>query len=175
MTKLTRLTILGAAAVLALGASLASCGRTDGGAAPAAPADTGKIGDAVKADVARLVADFNAHDAAKASAHDAPDVVAMAHGQPNVVGSAADLAGGQKAFAADPTQSVSVGDPVVDVAGSGDMAVYRSTYVYRGMDPKTKKPMTEHGNYLAGYKKQPDGSWKIAWSVISDTGPVAAK
>jgi hypothetical protein len=45
-------------------------------------------------------------------------------------------------------------------------------------DPKTKKDATETGNYIAVYKPQTDGSWKLAWSVGADTpapAPAAAK
>jgi len=76
---------------------------------------------------------------------------------------------------ADPAANVSVSNEIVDVAASGDMAVYRATYAYRFTDPATKQPATEHGNWLMGYKVQPDGSWKLAWGVVSDTGPAAAK
>lgn len=168
---MTKPQLAGAAMAALMAASLGGCDKTE----PAKPAvDTGKIAAAVKADVAQLVVDFNAHDAAKATGHDAADAVLMAHGQANVVGAAADLASSQKAFAADASQHVAVANEAVDVAASGDMAVYRSTYVANAMNPKTKKAMTENGNYLAGYKMEPDGSWKIAWSVVSDTGPAPA-
>ncbi len=62
----------------------------------------------------------------------------------------------------------------MDVSAAGDMAVYRSTYVYNFADLKTKKPTTENGDYLAGYRKQPNGSWKIDWSIASDTPPPQA-
>jgi ketosteroid isomerase-like protein len=162
---------LGSALALAAVASLAACNKPEA-AKPAA--DTGKISDAVKADVAQLVSDANAQDATKVTSHNAPDVVRMFHGQPNTVGAAANADGAKKAMATpDPAYKVTIADPVVDVAASGDMAVYRSTYVATFTDPKTKKPGTETGNYVAGYKLQPDGSWKIEWSVASDS-PAAA-
>jgi len=161
---MTRTQVTGVAIGVLAAASLAACN-----APPAKPAvDTGKIADAVKADEAQLVADFNAHDAAKVVSHDAPDVFQMGHGTPNVVGPAADLAA-NKTLLADPAQNFAVSGATVDVAASGDMAVYRSSYVYNFTDPKTKKPATESGNYLSGYKLQPDGSWKMEWSDISDT------
>jgi hypothetical protein len=46
----------------------------------------------------------------------------------------------------------------------------RANYAFRFTDPKTNKPTTEHGNRVMGYKVQPDGSWKLAWGVVSDTG-----
>lgn len=49
------------------------------------------------------------------------------------------------------------------------MAVYRSTYTFTVTDLKTKKTTTENGNYLAGWREQSNGSWKLEWSVVSDT------
>lgn len=140
---------------------------------PVATADTAKIADTIKADAAQLVEHFNTHDAEKAVSHDAPDYVGMFHGAPNVVGPAADLAL-TKLQVADPASKISVSDETVDVASAGDMAVYRATYVYTMTDAATKKPITENGNWLLGYKPQPDGAWKIAWAVVSDTGPAPA-
>jgi ketosteroid isomerase-like protein len=149
-----------------------ACARPQ--AAPPAT-DTGKIADTVKSDVAQAAADFNAHDAVKLSSHDAPDVVGMVHGAPNVVGAADALANNRRNFAMDPSQHVTITSENVDVAGSGEMAIYRSTYVLSAVDPKSKKTVSENGNYLAEYKRQSDGSWKIAWSVISDTAPPPPK
>jgi len=108
----------------------------------------------------------------KAVGHDAAGVVFMFHGQPNVVGVDADLAD-TKAQMADPAVKLAVSNETVEVASSGDMAVWHSTYARTSTDPKTKTPITENGNWLMGYKQQSDGSWKITWSIASDT-PSAA-
>ena len=159
--------LLGGVLGLAASVSLAGCNAP----APAKPAvDTAKIADAVKADADALVTDFNARDAAKAVAHDAPGMVAMFHGAPNVVGVDADLAN-TKVQMADAALKLAVSNETVDVASSGDMAVYRSTYAYTFTDPKTKKPTTETGNWVIGYKQQAGGAWKITWNVVSDTPP----
>jgi ketosteroid isomerase-like protein len=169
---MTKIQMTGVAMAVLMAAFVGACGKPES-AKPAV--DTGKIADAVKADEAQLLADFNAHDAAKVASHDAPDVVQMAHGAPNTVGPAADLAANQQLFTGDPTQHFAIANETVDVSASGDMAIYRSTYVYNFVDPKTRKPVSENGNYVAGYKPQPDGSWKIAWSIIADTAaPPAA-
>ena len=42
-------------------------------------------------------------------------------------------------------------------------------YAYDFTDPKTKKPTTEHGNWLLVFKKQSDGAMKEAYGVVSDT------
>lgn len=158
------------AAVLALAASLSACAKPE---AAKPVVDTAKVAEAVKADLTQLVADFNAKDAAKAAAHDAPDYVGMFHGAPNVVGPEQDLAL-TKMQVSDPAVKLVMSDEVVDVAASGEMAVVRSTYAYTFTDPKTKAPTTENGNWVLGYKTQPDGAWKIAWAVVSDTPPAAA-
>jgi ketosteroid isomerase-like protein len=155
-------------------ASLAACNNTVEPTTPAA--DTGKIAAAVKADVDQLSNDFNAHDADRVAGHDAPDVVQMAHGGANTTGTAADLAANKQLFATDKIARVTLANTSVGVSAAGDMAVYRSTYVYTFTNPKTKAPDTESGNYLAGYKRQPSGAWRIEWSVLSNTpAPPAAK
>jgi ketosteroid isomerase-like protein len=136
--------------------------------------DKAKVAEAIKADVHLLVAQFNARDVEKAVAHDTPNYVGMFHGMPNVNGAAEDMAV-TKQQVSDPAANVAVSNEKVDVADSGEMAVYRATYAYRYTDPATKQPTTEHGNWLMGYQKQADGSWKLTWGVISDTGPGAAK
>lgn len=101
-------------------------------------------------------------------------MVGMFHGEPNVVGPEADLATTKKLFADSPDAHFSVANESVDVSSSGDMAVYRATYTYTATDPKTKKPMTETGNIVAGYKPQADGTWKVAWDIGADTPAAAA-
>lgn len=165
------------AAATAMLLTLAACNRPaeTTAAAPAAAAntvDTAAIAAAVRADVAGLVAAFNARDAAKAVSYDAPDYISMMHGQPNVVGAAADLIATQ-AQVADPNAKLVVSDEHVDVAAAGDQAVYRATYAYTYTDPKTKVAVTEPGNWVLVFKTQPDGSRKIALGVISDTPPAS--
>lgn len=152
---------------------LAGCGVQPVAQPAAEPVDTAKIEQALKADVATLVAAFNAHDAVKAVSFDAPDFVGMFHGMPNVVGPEADLAL-TKQQVADPASKVSFTDENVSVAAAGDRALWRATYAYTFTDPATKKPATEHGNWLMGFWKQADGAWKLKWSVVSDTGPAPA-
>lgn len=168
---MTRSKIAGAALSALLAASLAGCAKPE---AAKPEVDTAKIADTVKADVNQLVADFNAKDAEKSVSHDAPDYVGMMHGTANVKGPAEDLALTKQQIA-DPAAKVTVSDEIVDVAKAGDLAIYRATYGYTFTDPKTKKPTTEVGNWVLGFRPQPDGSMKIAWGVISDTAAPAAK
>ena len=118
-----------------------------------------------------LVAELNARDAVKTVAHNAPGSVVMFHGAPNI-GPDADLVL-TKQMVTDPALQMALSNETVDVAASGDMAVFRASYTTTATDPKTNKPMTETGNWLAGYKQQSDGSWKIVWSIGADTPPAA--
>ncbi len=61
----------------------------------------------------------------------------------------------------------------VDVAKSGDLGYVQGTYTMASTDLKTKRRMTEKGNYVTVYKKQADGSWKIAADInTNDALPV---
>ena len=149
--------------------ALAACAQP--AAKPAV--DTAKIADAVKADAEASVADLNAKNVDKAVSHDAANIVGMFHGAPNISSPAEDLAQ-TKAQLADPAFKLTISNETVDVAQAGDMAIFRASYVATMTDPKTKKVGTENGNWVVQYKPQSDGSWKMALSVVSDTGSAPA-
>ncbi len=134
--------------------------------APAVPVDTTAIAGTVKADVAQLVAGINAHDAAKATAFDAPNIISMECGSPSTVGVDADRDGFQQGFAHNAGWRVSLIDETVDVASGGDMAVYRGTYDEDSSSAGV--PMTHKTNFIAEFKRQGDGSWRIAWYSVSN-------
>lgn len=134
--------------------------------AGAAPIDTAAIAKTIKADVAQLVAGLNAHDAVKTTAFDAPDVISMECGSPPAIGIEADREGFKTGFAHDPLWKVSLIDETVDVASSGDLAIYRGTYHEdNGVGGVL---MTHKTNFIAEFKHRPDGSWKIAWYIVSN-------
>ena len=164
---MTRLQLTCSVVCMLAASALTAC---DGGPVPP---DKGKISGAIKDDVHEVVAAFNTKDADKVVTHDAPDIVFMFHGQPNVVGVAADLAS-TKQMVADPRAYIQLGNETVDVADSGEMAVYHTVYKFTSTNPKGKGDVVEHGNWLIGYKLI-DGKWKIAWNVVSDTGPPPAE
>jgi ketosteroid isomerase-like protein len=148
--------------------ALAACNQAPG---TARAVDTATVVEMVKADIRQLVVDYNAHDAAKVAGHDAPDYVSMFHGVANAIGPEADRASLEKQMT-DPATRLELSDETVDVAASGDLAVYRATYRFHFTNPETKTVATETGNWIAGYKAQPDGALKLAWSIGADTGPV---
>ena len=158
MHKPTRLRLLPMVAGLAL---VAGCNS-----APAA--DGAKAREEVKSAMAGIVAAFVARDADKAVSWDGPDFVGIFHGTPNVIGQEADRAI-TKEQVADPGMKFSVGDEAIEVAASGDLAVWRATYSYTFTDPKTNQPKTEVGNWVVMWKRGSDGAMKETWSVVSDT------
>lgn len=134
-------------------------------AAPA-PADTTAIANIIKTDVAQLVAGLNAHDVDRTTAYDDTNVISMECGSPSTFGIAADREGFKNGFAGDPDWRVSLIDETVDVADSGDLAVYRGTY--NEDNGRAGVLMTHKTNFLAEFKRQGDGSWKIVWYSVSN-------
>lgn len=162
----TRIASLGLGVLLAVW--MTACAKPEA----AKPVDTVAIAEAVKADFHQLVEQFNGHNAEKVVSHDSPDYVGMFHGMPNVNGPEEDMAITRQQVA-DAALKLVVSNEIIDVAASGEMAVVRATYEYTFTDPATQQPKTEQGNWVLGYKAQPDGSWKTNWGVVSDTGPAS--
>ena len=128
--------------------------------------DTAAIAETIKTDVAQLVAGLNAHDVVKATAYDAPNIISMECGSPSTIGVEADREGFKTGFAHDPSWRVSLIDETIDVASSGDLAVYRGTY--NEDNSRAGVVMTHKTNFLAEFKRQSDGSWRIVWYSVSN-------
>ena len=128
--------------------------------------DQSAVAQTIKAAVAQVVAGINAHDPIKATAYDAPDIVSMECGSPSTVGIEADREGFRLGFARDAAWKVSLIDETVDVASSGDLAVYRGTY--NEDSSREGVPMTHKTNFIAEFARQSDGSWKIVWYSVSN-------
>jgi ketosteroid isomerase-like protein len=118
----------------------------------------------IRSEVAEIVAGINTEDIAKATKYDAPDLVSMESGRTPSVGAKADHDGLAMAFKYAPGWHLTKIDETVDVARSGDMAVYRGTYAEDSTHDGV--PFTHTGNYIAGFKHDPDGVWRIHWSAI---------
>ena len=128
--------------------------------------DTAAIAKTIKADVAQLVAGLNAHDPVKTTAYDSANIISMECGSPSAVGIEADREGFKTGFAHDPLWKVRLIDETVDVASSGDLAVYRGTY--NEDNGGNGLLMTHKTNFLAEFKHQSDGSWKMVWYSVSN-------
>jgi uncharacterized protein (TIGR02246 family) len=156
-------------ASIALAVLLAGCNRAT---APVA-ADTR---DADATAIRQLESDwlkaYQAKDADKITSFYTDDASVFNPGMPMVTGKADILSANQKETA-DKNFSVTFppSDKVV-VSKSGDMAYTQGSFTAMFTDTKTKKPMTEKGNYVEVYMKQADGSWKDVADISSSGGPV---
>lgn len=70
----------------------------------------------------------------------------------------------------DPAYQLSWKTVEVGVAGSGDLAYTRGSYDFTYT--AGGKAVREHGKDLVVWKKQADGSWKVAVDMFSADGPV---
>jgi ketosteroid isomerase-like protein len=123
------------------------------------------IASQIKRDVAEIVAGINAKDIDKATKFDAPDLISMESMREPSFGAKADHDGLAMAFKYAPSWHLSLIDESVDIAKAGDMAIYRGTYAEDSM--RDGVPYTHKGNYVAGFRSDPDGMWRIHWSVIA--------
>ena len=81
--------------------------------APAVSVDATVSAETIKTDVAQLVSGINAHDAVKATAYDAPNIISMECGSPSTIGVEADREGFKLGFAHDADWRVSFIDETV--------------------------------------------------------------
>lgn len=140
-----------------------------GSSAAVASVDAAAIAATIRKDVAQLVAGLNAHDPAKTTAYDAPDIVSFECGSPPAVGIEADREGFKTGFARDPAWRVSLIEETVDVAGSGDLAVYRGTYDED--HGRAGVLMTHKTTFIAEFRRRGDGPWKMVWYSVSNMEP----
>jgi ketosteroid isomerase-like protein len=119
----------------------------------------------IRSEVAEIIAGINAKDIDRATKYDAPDLVSMESGRGPSTGAKADRGGLLMAFKYAPSWHLTMIDETVDVAEAGDTAVYRGTYEEDSM--RDGVPFTHTGNYVAGFRHDPDGIWRVHWSVIA--------
>ena len=123
----------------------------------------------IRSEVAEIIAGINAKDIGKATKYDAPDLVSMESGRSPSTGAQADHDGLSMTFKYAPSWHLTMIDETVDVAKVGDMAVYRGTYAEDSEHDGV--PFTHTGNYVAGFRRDPDGVWRVHWSVIAWQSP----
>ena len=137
------------------------------------PAPQSVIAAQIRADVAEIIDGINSKDIAKATKFDAPDLVSMESMRSPSYGAAADHEGLAMAFKYAPSWHLTMIDEAVDVATSGNMAIYRSTYNEDSVRDGT--PFTHKVNYIAEFRRDPDGMWRIHWSMVCAQSPSAKK
>ena len=137
--------------------------------AAAGPVDTTAVAEIIRGNVARLVAGLNAHDVNETTAFDAENIVSMECGSPPATGIESDREGFKIGFARDPDWRVSLINETVEVASSGDLAVYRG--VYNEDNGRAGVLTTHKTNFIAEFKRQGDGTFKMAWYVVANMEP----
>ncbi len=127
---------------------------------PQAPTDGQTNADAINRLAEEMLAAFEAKDSAKVNSYYAPGAVIATPGRP----AAKDGRAVSKAIKddiADPNLKISVSNEKTEVAGSGDLAYRRGSFKITTTNPQTKQAEQSEGTYLAVFRKQADGSWKI--------------
>jgi uncharacterized protein (TIGR02246 family) len=101
----------------------------------------------------------------------ADDATLMTPGMPGMKGKDA-IRSMLKTMTSDPNLKLDFSAQRVEISKSGDVAFSQGTYQMVMTDAKTKKPVTDKGSYVTGYKKQADGSWKAVSDInVSELPP----
>ena len=116
--------------------------------------------------------EFTAKDMDKVLAHYADDGSVLMPDIGIMTGKDA-IRGGLKDFLADPAFTLDLQTAKVEVSKGSDIAYSQGTYAVTFTDPKAKKVMTEKGKYVEVYRKQADGSWKVAEDINNADAPAA--
>jgi len=161
-----KLSFISAAAILALQVGCAPAQP------PAAPDTRAADEKAIRDGEAQWVKDFAAKDVEKVAAHYADDGYSMIPDMTIMKNKDAIRAGLKEEFS-DPNSTLDFHPDKVEVARSGDIAYSQGNYTYTSTDPETKKRVIEHGGYVEVYKKQADGSWKVAEDIATQEAPPA--
>ena len=148
--------------IVCLTLALLAVGCSNAPAPTPTPADT-RAADvqAVKDIETAWSKDANSKDADKWASYLAEDGSGLYPGGATLNGRAAVKAAMAPYFA-DPNFSLNFQSTRAMASKGGDMVYSQGTYTMTMTNPKTKKPMTDHGKYLTVYTKQADGSWKAA-------------
>ena len=135
-------------------------------------AEDASVADQVRKNALGVVAAYNANDAHGAAAYDAPDYVGVYHGSPNTIGPAADEAA-MKAQMASTNVQWQLGEGKVTVAKAGDLGIFEAPYTFLITTPEGGRA-SEHGTWIAIFKRQDDGSMKLWRSIASDIAAAPA-
>lgn len=155
----SRLLLLAVATVVACQPAAAPAGLPD--------ADKAAIQAATDSAEARFNAatkDWNAHVAA----YYTEDAVVLAPNMPSVSGRQ-NIAQFMGSF---PAPS-NVNFTVDEVEGHGDLAYVKGTFEMDFTPPGATAPVHDKGKYLEVWKKQADGSWKVAHDMFNSDLPMA--
>ena len=150
---------LGRTLVLAGAVGLVACAQP--APTPTPTPDTRAADEAaLRATIKDWATAAQAKDATKFTSFYTEDAVVMMAGAPDISGMPA-IREGLGHMMSDPAFSLSFEPANVVVARSGDLAYETGPYSMT-MTGADKKAATERGHYVAVWRKQSDGSWKVA-------------
>lgn len=112
---------------------------------------------------------FNAGDAAKVCGLFAPDLIAQVRGQPER--SYTDLCNLLKRSLSDPTKTYTYALVLKEILVAGDVAVVRLTWTLKVRQKDTGNETATDEFGIDIFRRQADGSWKIARFMSYDTSP----
>jgi ketosteroid isomerase-like protein len=135
--------------------ALSACDRA------AAPADPARESAAIQAQIETYAAAVKSGDIEKAVTVDAHDIHSYGGGGPDVTSADQDLKA-TIAASHDPNFAVAVKAEHTEVARSGDLAWQYGTWEAQASDPKSGKAVKSHGHWVAGWRKDDQGRWKLA-------------
>ena len=134
---------------------------------PPAPVDTRKADEAaIRAAGDALGQAFESKDIEKSLSFYVDDPVLFVPKGPAVIGKDA-LRKAFEPFMSVPGLKASTSGVIIDVAASGDLAFERGSFTNTITDAKGKTT-TEMGKLVLVWKKQADGSWKVAADTNAD-------
>jgi ketosteroid isomerase-like protein len=165
MNTSPRVGLLAAALLLPV---LAACQK------PALPADASKEIAVINARINALNRASTAKDPEGAVAADAPDIRAYGGGGPDIGSKDEDLKI-MKAIMADPAYAYQLRPEHTEIAKSGDIAFQTGSWTASATNPGTKSVAHWAGHWVAGWRKDAAGAWKMAaLSVANPPSPSTA-
>jgi len=154
---------------LAFCVAITSCSSRSGAPPRDAAADSAAVATAMQ----RYVADIRTSDASKIASWWTDDAVYIDRKDATIHGRAALDATLQRLLAT--TKVVDAAVESDDLSVSGDLAYFLGRYD-ETLRPSTGEPVHNSGRFVFIWKRQNDGSWKIARSVgtdLAEGGPAA--
>jgi uncharacterized protein (TIGR02246 family) len=161
--------LIGCTCLLALTAACSGgiYGVSFGGGAPdTRPADV----QAVKDTEAAWLKDTALKDPARFASYYAEDALVLSPNAPLVAGKD-KIQAGLTALMADPNFALTFHSARVEASQKGDMVYTVGEYSRTVSDQKSKRPVTDRGNYLTVWKKQADGNWKVVTDMDNSELP----
>ena len=148
--------------------ALMTCAACQNAAAPVKAADTATEAQSIETAEKTQIDSIGQKYLAGATSLYADDAVFIGGDGSMTAGKPAITAQFEK-FLADPAQKIDYAPGPKTFSSSGDMAYSTASFTETFTDPATKKPVTVKGTNLSVWRKQADGSWKLA----ADSNPGA--